>query len=57
MSKTVCNKKIQNLDHLRQRIADAVTSVKPDIVQRTSAEVDYGLYVCKANNGEHIKTQ
>lgn len=44
---TVYSVKIQNFDHLRQWVADAVASKMPDIFQRTSDEIDYLLDICR----------
>lgn len=42
----VCIEKIQSLDHLRQRIiVAALTSVTPETLQRTWAEIGYLLDV------------
>lgn len=52
----MCIEEIQNLDRLTQRIAAAVSSVTPDILRRTSAEVDYRLERPGLPNGAHIET-
>lgn len=41
---------------LRQRIAAAVTSVAPDIFQRTWTKFDYRLGEYRTKGGAHIKT-
>lgn len=38
-------------------IAATVSSVTPEINQRTCAEAGYRLDVCRATNGAHIETQ
>lgn len=53
---TVYSEKIRDLQHLRQRITAAVAAITPEIIQRTWAEIDYRLDVCRATNGAHIET-
>lgn len=45
--------KVLNLDDLRKRIVAAVTSVTPDILLCTLAELDYRLDMRRATYGAH----
>lgn len=47
--------KIRNLDHLRERIIHAVSTVTKEMLQNVWAEVDYRLDVCRARNGGHVE--
>lgn len=48
--------KIRDLQHLRERIYAAITTVTPEMLQNTWREVDYRLDVCRATGGAHIET-
>jgi hypothetical protein len=52
----VYGEKIGGHQHLRDRIATAIATVTPDIIQRTWHEIEYRLDVCPATNGAHIET-
>jgi hypothetical protein len=52
----VYGEKIRDLQHLQDRIATAITTVTPDIIQQTWHEIEYRLHVCQATNGAHIET-
>ena len=52
----VYGEKIGDLQHLRDRIATAIATVTPDVIQRTWHEIEYRLDVCRATNGAHIET-
>jgi hypothetical protein len=52
----VYGEKIGDLQHLWDRIATAIATVTPDIIQRTWHEIEYCLDVCRATNGAHIET-
>jgi hypothetical protein len=47
--------RINNIEHLRARITEAVHSVTPDVLRRVWQELEYQLDVCKATNGSHIE--
>ena len=48
--------KIRDLVHLRERITAALTTVTPEMIQRTWSEIDYRFDICRATNGAHIET-
>jgi hypothetical protein len=52
----VYGEKIGDLQQLRDRIATAIATVTPDIIQRTWHEIEHRLDVCTATNGAHIET-
>jgi hypothetical protein len=56
VKKSVCGEKIGDLQHLRDRIATAIATVTPDIIQRAWHEIEYRLDVYRATNGAHIET-
>jgi hypothetical protein len=47
--------KINNLQHLKARIWDAVAMVTPNILQATWNEVEYCLDICRATKGAHTE--
>jgi hypothetical protein len=47
--------KINDLQHLKARIRDAVATVTPNMLQATWNEVEYRLNICRATKGTHIK--
>jgi hypothetical protein len=53
---SVYGEKIRDLQHLQDRIATAIATVTPEIIQRTWHEIEYRLDVCRATNGAHIET-
>jgi hypothetical protein len=44
------------MHHLKGRINAAVTTVTPDMMQRTLPGIDYRLDICRASQGAHIET-
>jgi hypothetical protein len=44
------------MHHLKERINAAITTVTPDMIQRTWSEIDYRLGICRATGGAHIET-
>ncbi|GBN37300.1 hypothetical protein AVEN_67268-1 [Araneus ventricosus] len=51
----VCIERMNDINHLKQRITDVIHSVTPDVLTRVWEELDYGLNACRATNGAHIK--
>jgi hypothetical protein len=47
--------KINDLQHLKARIRDAVATVKPNMLQATWNEVEYRLDICRATKGAYIE--
>jgi hypothetical protein len=47
--------KINELQHLKARIRDAVATVTPNMFQATWKEVEHRLDICRATNGAHIE--
>jgi len=47
--------KIRNIQHLQERITSAIETVTRDMIQKTWQEIEFGLNVCRATNGAHIK--
>jgi hypothetical protein len=47
--------KLNDLQHLKVRIRDAVATVTPNMLQATWKEVEYRLNICRATKGGHIK--
>jgi hypothetical protein len=47
--------KINDLQHLKARIRDPMTTVTPNILQATWHEVKYRLDICRATKGAHIE--
>jgi hypothetical protein len=48
--------KIQDMHHLKERINSVITTVTPDMIQRTWSEINYRLDICRATGGAHIET-
>ena len=48
--------KVWNIANLKQRIADAITTIDESMLQRTWQEIGYRLDVLGATNSAHIKT-
>jgi hypothetical protein len=46
--------KINDLQHLKGRIRDAVATVTPNMLQATWNEVEYRLDICRATKEDHI---
>jgi hypothetical protein len=46
---------INNIDHLKTRITEAVHSVTPDVLHRVWKELEYRLNMCKATNRSQIR--
>ncbi|GBO19945.1 hypothetical protein AVEN_158729-1 [Araneus ventricosus] len=51
----VYSERINDINHLKQRITDVIPSVTPDVLTRVWEELDYPLDVCRATNGAHIE--
>ncbi|GBM40191.1 hypothetical protein AVEN_80191-1 [Araneus ventricosus] len=51
----VYSERINDINHLKQRITDVFLSRTPDVLTRVWEELDYRLDVCKATNGAHIE--
>jgi hypothetical protein len=47
--------KINDLEHLKARIGDAVATVTPSTLQATWNEVEYRVDICRAAKGAHIE--
>jgi hypothetical protein len=47
--------KINDLQHLKARITDAVDTVTPNKLQATWNEFEYRLDICRATKGAHIE--
>ncbi|GBN43472.1 hypothetical protein AVEN_160876-1 [Araneus ventricosus] len=47
----VYSERINDINHLQQRITDVIHSVTPDVLTRVGEELDYRLDVCRATNG------
>ncbi|GBM70231.1 hypothetical protein AVEN_147154-1 [Araneus ventricosus] len=43
--------RINDINHLKQRITDVIHSVTPDVLSRVWEELDYRSDVCRATNG------
>jgi hypothetical protein len=52
---TVYKVKINDLQHLKGRIRDAVATVTPNVVEATWNDVQYRLDVCRVTKGAHIE--
>jgi hypothetical protein len=46
---------INDLQHLKARIRDAVATVTPNMLQATWNEVEYRLDICRVSRGAHIE--
>ncbi|GBN00241.1 hypothetical protein AVEN_201636-1 [Araneus ventricosus] len=51
----VHSERMNDINHLKQRITDVIHSVTPDVLTRVCEELDYLLDVCRATNGSHIE--
>ncbi|GBM49949.1 hypothetical protein AVEN_22461-1 [Araneus ventricosus] len=51
----VFSERINDINHLKQRITDVIHSVTPDVLTRVWEELDYRLDVCRATYGTHIE--
>lgn len=51
----VYSERINDINHLKQRITDVIHSVTPDILNRVWEELEYRLDACRATNGSHIE--
>jgi hypothetical protein len=47
--------KINDLQHLKAHIRNAVATVTPNMLQATQNEVEYRLDMCHATKGTHIE--
>jgi hypothetical protein len=47
--------KINDLQHLKAHIRDAVATVTPNVLQATLNEVEYHLDICRATREAHIE--
>ena len=47
--------KVRDIDDLKQRIFNAMTTIDEAMLQRTWQEIEYRLDVLRATNGAHIK--
>jgi hypothetical protein len=47
--------KINDLQHLKARIRDAVATVTPNMLQATWNEVEYRLDICRVTKEAHIE--
>jgi hypothetical protein len=54
MKNIVYQIKINNLQHLKARIRNAVVTVTPNVLQAAWNEVEYRLDICRATKGAHI---
>ncbi|GBN17400.1 hypothetical protein AVEN_212158-1, partial [Araneus ventricosus] len=50
----VYSERINDINHLKQRITDVIHSVTSDVLTRVWEELDYRLDVCRGTNGAHI---
>ncbi|GBM83578.1 hypothetical protein AVEN_99441-1 [Araneus ventricosus] len=51
----VYSERINDNNHLKQRITDVIHSVTPDVLTRVWEELDYRLDVCREANEAHIE--
>ncbi|GBN01928.1 hypothetical protein AVEN_113798-1 [Araneus ventricosus] len=51
----VYSERMNDINHLKQRITDVIHSVTPDVLTRVWEELDYRLDVCREANGTHIE--
>ncbi|GBO25568.1 hypothetical protein AVEN_131690-1 [Araneus ventricosus] len=51
----VYSERINDINHLKQRITDIIRSVTPDVLTRVWEELDCRLDVCRATNGVHLE--
>ena len=47
--------KVRDIDDLKQRISNAITTIDEAMLQRTWQEIEYRLDVLRATNGAHIE--
>ena len=47
--------KVRDIDDLKQRISNAMTTIDEAMLQRTWQETEYRLDVLRATNGAHIE--
>ena len=47
--------KVRDIDDLKQRISNAMTTIDEAMLQRTWQEIEYRLDVLRATNGAHIE--
>ena len=47
--------KVRDIDDLKQRISNAITTIDETMLQRTWQEIEYRLDVLHATNGAHIE--
>ena len=55
LCEAVYNKRINDINYLKQRITEVIHSVTSDILTRVWEELEYRLDVCRASNGSHIE--
>ena len=46
---------VRDIDDLKQRISNAITTIDEAMLQRTWQEIEYRLDVLRATNGAHIE--
>ncbi|GBM06678.1 hypothetical protein AVEN_190892-1 [Araneus ventricosus] len=51
----VYSERINDINHLKQRITNVIHSVTPDVLNRVWEELDYRLDVCSAANEAYIE--
>lgn len=51
----VYSQKLRDLNHLKERINEAIRTITQDMLDRVWAEIDYRLDICRATNGAHIE--
>ena len=47
--------KVRDIDDLKQRISNVITTIDEAMLQRTWQEIEYRLDVLRATNGAHIE--
>jgi hypothetical protein len=52
----VYGENIRDLQHLQDNITAVIATVTPDMIPRTSHEIEYRLDTCWVTNGAHIET-
>ena len=55
MKSQVYQVRIENIDHLKSRITEAINSVTPAMLGRVWQELEFRLDLCRATNGSHIE--
>ncbi|GBN85208.1 hypothetical protein AVEN_114843-1 [Araneus ventricosus] len=53
----VCSERVNDINHLKQRITDVIHSVTPDVLTRVWEELDYRLDVCRAGMGKLFRSR